>query len=80
MRKNNDIQGSLQQMILVASSYATDCEKLVQIENQVEHFRRNDIKKLQNQKQDLVKWIAITLYNTYYPVNAEDLAKIYSTS
>lgn len=27
-----------------------------------------------------MKWLMITLYNTFYPINADDLNEIYSTT
>lgn len=80
MKRNSQIQSSLDNMILMASSPAMTCEKLVEIEDSVDSYRRQDIKNLQLKQQDLLKWISITLYNTFYPVDEEDLNKIYGTS
>ena len=67
-------------MLQVAKSKAKDCKRLVQIENAVDNYRRTDIKRLQVKNVDLVKWISITLYNTFYTVKEDDLKLISDTA
>lgn len=43
-------------------------------------FKRNGVRKLIEKNTDLVKWVSITLYNTLYETNKEDLQTIYNTS
>jgi hypothetical protein len=80
MSKKNEIQSELEHMISTATSKIDDCKTLVKIENEVDSYRRNGIKKLQDKNVDLVKWIGITLYNTFYVVTCEDLTSLKDTS
>lgn len=80
MNKKNEIQNELEHMISTATSKIEDCKTLVKIESQVDGYRRNGIKKLQDKNIDLVKWIGITLYNTFYVVTGEDLTLLRDTS
>ena len=64
-------------MITMATSSAFTCEKLVEIEMNVDGYRRTGIKKLQDKSADLIKWISITLYSTFYPLTEEDLQVIF---
>jgi len=53
---------------MIADATATcTCDKLVEIKTSVDNYRRPGIKRLQDKEADLVKWIGITLYNTFYP-------------
>jgi hypothetical protein len=63
-------------MINVATSPAYTCEKLVEIETEIDGYKRSGIKKLQDKQVDLTRWISITLYNTFYPVSDDDLHTI----
>lgn len=63
-----------------ATSKAANCTQLVQIENEVDEYRRNGINKLQQRNVELIKWIGITLYNTLYVPNREDLRVLHDTS
>ncbi len=67
-------------MVAVATSPAYTCDKLVEIETNVDTYRRTGIKRLQDKEADLVKWLSITLYSTFYPITDEDLQAIYETS
>ena len=67
-------------MIQVSSSHANTCQKLVDVENAVDLYRRNEIKNLQIKEHDLVKWIGITLYSTLHPINNDDLKILHETS
>ena len=80
MKKNNEIQTELDAMIAMAKSKAKDCQRLVEIEMAVDRYRRNDIAKLKSRNTDMVKWIGITLYNTFYPVSKDDLKILSDTA
>lgn len=67
-------------MIAVATTAAYTCDKLVEIETNVDNYRRTGIKRLQDKEADLVKWIGITLYSTFFPMSDEDLQAIFETS
>lgn len=60
-------------MVITATSKIDDCRTLVKIESEVDGYRRTGIRRLQDKNLDLVKWIGITLYNTFYVVGHDDL-------
>ena len=66
--------------MVMAKSRALTCKKLVEIENAVDSYRRNDIRRLQLKNADTVKWISITLYNTFFGVSRDDLKVLADTS
>lgn len=43
-------------------------------------FKRNGISRLQQKNTELIKWIGITLYNTFYVPSKEDLRLLHETS
>ena len=47
MRKNDEIHSELTKMMAMATSAAYTCDKLVEIENNVDSYRKNGIRKLQ---------------------------------
>lgn len=47
MRKNDEIHSELTKMIAMATTAAYTCDKLVEIENNVDNYRKNGIRKLQ---------------------------------
>lgn len=67
-------------MINVATSPAYTCEKLIEIETEVDNYKRTGIKRLQDKHNDLIKWITITLYGTFFPFSEDDLAALHETS
>lgn len=67
-------------MIITATTKIFDCKTLVRIQNEVDGYRRSGIRKLQEKNNDLIKWIGITLYNTFYVVNGDDLGLLRNTS
>jgi hypothetical protein len=80
MRRNDDIHLELTKMITIATSHANSCARLVEIENEVDNYRRNGIKILQDKHTDLIKWVGITLYGTFYPFSEDDLIALHETS
>jgi len=64
-------------MMSVATAPALTCEKLVAIENEVDEFKRSGIKHQQDKHTDILKWISITLYGTFYPLNEDDLVALH---
>ena len=46
----------------------------------VDRYKRNDIGKLKLKNTDMVKWVGITLYNTFYPVSKDDLKILSDTA